>query len=189
MGISPLNLHGIAQHSRALSARAKLDKLMGTLINNVSNTCNIAAITLDDSKSASKNDDIHLEASQLERLHKTMKEKLVTAPYPEKIQILTLTLDAWSRKYCAEYFNVSECLVETTRELKRVGGILAKPTTKRIKKIHKKELTFLLPFMMNLVTKCMEKRTVSVLEIKSQSKNSWYDATCVKYMLYLSKKI
>ena len=31
MGISPVNLHGIAQHSRALSARAKLKKLVGTL--------------------------------------------------------------------------------------------------------------------------------------------------------------
>ena len=44
------------------------------------------------------------KVSQLDRLHKAMKERLVIAPYPENIQILTLASDAWSRKYCAEYF-------------------------------------------------------------------------------------
>ena len=62
-----------------------------------------------------------------------MKEKLVITPYSEKIQILTLAPDAWSRKYCAEYFSVSEYIVWTARKLKTVGGILAKPAPKRKK--------------------------------------------------------
>ena len=105
-----------------------------------------------DSKSAAKNDEIHPKASQSDRFHEAIKEKLVIAPCPEKIHILTLAPDAWSRKYCAEYFNLSEYLVRIARKLKKVGGILAIPSPKRGKKFHKKQL-ILLTFirMMNLV--------------------------------------
>ena len=59
-----------------------------------------------------------------------MTEKLTTAMHSERIQILTLTPDSWSRRYCAEHFNVSEYLVRTAKELKKVKGILAKPAQK-----------------------------------------------------------
>ena len=75
------------------------------------------------------------KASELDRLHNLMKKKLTTAMHCEKIQILTLAPDSWSRRYCAEHFNVSEYLVRTARELKKVKGILAKPGQKQGKVI------------------------------------------------------
>ena len=54
-----------------------------------------------------------------------MKEKLVTASNTEKLQILTLVPDSWSRKYCSEYFGVSEYLIRSARELKKTKGIPA----------------------------------------------------------------
>ena len=51
------------------------------------------------------------------------------------IQILTLVPDKWSRIYCSEYFNVFEYLVWTSHEIKKVGGILAKPAPKKGKTI------------------------------------------------------
>ena len=60
------------------------------------------------------------KASELDRLHNLMKENLTTTTYSEKIQILTLAPDSWSRRYCAEHFNVSEYLVRTARELKKI---------------------------------------------------------------------
>ena len=36
------------------------------------------------------------KASELYRLHNLMKEKLTTATYSEKMQILTLAPDSWS---------------------------------------------------------------------------------------------
>ena len=158
----------------------KLDKLVETLKTNISNAYSVAAATLDDSKSAAKNDEIYLRPSQLDRLHKAMQEKLV---------ICTIS-DACSRKYCTKCLSVSEYLVWTARELKKVDGILAKPSSKRGKKIHKKQLTSLLTFfrVMNLVAKWPLKRTVPVFEIRSKSKNAWYYATCMKYMLHLRKK-
>ena len=94
MCISPANLHGITQHSRASNTRAKMDKLVGTLKTIMLNVYSVGAATLDDSKSAAKNDEIHLKASQLDRSHEAMKETLVIASYHEKIQILTLVPDA-----------------------------------------------------------------------------------------------
>eukprot|EP00795_Rhopilema_esculentum_P004066 gene4066-20243_t len=122
MGISPVNLHGIAQHSRVLSARAKFDKVVGTLQTKLSSAYSVGVANLDNLNSATQNDEIHQKASELDRLHETMKEILVIARYPEQIQILTLAPDAWSRKYCVEYFNVSEYLVRTARELKKESG-------------------------------------------------------------------
>ena len=37
---------------------------------------------------------------------------------------------------CSEYLNVFECLVSISNEIKNVGGILAKPATKKMKKYH-----------------------------------------------------
>ena len=42
------------------------------------------------------------------RLHEALQEKLKTASYSERIQILTLVSDKWSRMYCSEYFDILE---------------------------------------------------------------------------------
>ena len=44
-------------------------------------------------------------------LHEAMQEKLKTASYSEKMQILTLEPDKWSPMYFSEYFNVFGGLV------------------------------------------------------------------------------
>ena len=37
----------------------------------------------------------------------------------------------WSRSYCSEYFNVFKYFVWASHEIKKVGGILAKPSPKK----------------------------------------------------------
>ena len=51
------------------------------------------------------------KVNDLVRLHKAMQEKLKIASYSERIQILTLVPEKWSRIHCSEYFNVFEYLV------------------------------------------------------------------------------
>ena len=51
------------------------------------------------------------------------------------MKILTLVPNKWSRMYCSEYFNVFECLVCTSHEIKKVAGILAKLAPKKGKTI------------------------------------------------------
>ena len=87
-----------------------------------------------ESDSYDKND-MQKKVNVLVRLHEAMQEKSKTASYSEPIQILTLVPDKWSRMYCSEYFNVFEYLVWTSHEVKKVGGILAKPAPIKLKSI------------------------------------------------------
>ena len=64
-------------------------------------------------------------AEDLVGLQAAIKEKLFTASNTEKLQMLTLVSDSWSRKYCSEYFGVSEYLIQSARELKQRKGIIA----------------------------------------------------------------
>ena len=75
------------------------------------------------------------KVNDLVRLLKAMQEKLKTASYSEQIQILTLVPNKWSRIYCSEYLNIFEYLLWTSHEIKKVGGILAKPAPKKGKAI------------------------------------------------------
>ena len=79
--------------------------------------------------------DMKEKVNDLVRLHKAIQEKLKTASYSEQIHILTLVPDKWSRMHCSEYFNVFEYLVWTSHEIKKLGGILAKPAPKKGKTI------------------------------------------------------
>ena len=106
MGISPLHLHGVAQHTQASSAKNKLDRaveVLETLIAYVVITDQLVS-----SESVHVISETEQKASELDRLLSLVKEKSTTATYSEKIQILTLTPDSWSHRYCAEHFNVSE---------------------------------------------------------------------------------
>ena len=71
------------------------------------------------------------KAGELDRLHATMKKKLVRYSNTENLQILNLVPDSWSRKYCTEYFGVSEYLIRSARELKQRKGILAQSFQKK----------------------------------------------------------
>ena len=143
MGISPVHLHGVAQHSQASTAKSKLDRAVEVLKTS-SDAHNVSTDQLASSESVNVISETEQKASELDRLHNLMKEKLTTAAYSEKIQILTLAPDSWSRRYCAEHFNVSEYLVRTARELKKIKGILAKPAQKQGKVISQNTIDLVL---------------------------------------------
>ena len=71
-----------------------------------------------------------------------------TASYSEKIPILTRIPDKWSQEYASKQFDVSEYLIkdETARELKKVGGILAKSAHKNGKTLSQETLNLVQSF-------------------------------------------
>ena len=75
--------------------------------------------------------DMQVKVSALVSSHEAIQEKLKTVSYSERIQILTLVPDKLSRMYRSEYFNISEYLVWSLYEIKKVGEILAKPAPKK----------------------------------------------------------
>ena len=109
--MSPVHLHGAPQHSRATSAKHKLDKVVDTYKSTISEAHEVSKDVLDTSDiSVFEESDAQGKAAELERLHDAMMEKLKTTLYPEKIQILTLIPDK-SREYASKRFDVSEYLI------------------------------------------------------------------------------
>ena len=96
VGMSPVNLHGVPQHSCATSTKQKLDKDVGMYKSTIAEAYYMSKDALDTSDSVFDTSDAQWKAAELERLHDAMREKLKTALYPEKIQILTSSPDKWS---------------------------------------------------------------------------------------------
>ena len=143
MGIFPVHLHGVGQHSWASTAKNKFDRAVEVLKASLSDAYVVSTDQLASSKSVNIFSETEQKASELDHLHNLMKEKLTTATYFVKIQILTLAPDSWSHQYCAEHY-VPEDLVKTTKELKKIKGILAKPAQKQGKVISQNTIDLVL---------------------------------------------
>ena len=59
------------------------------------------------------------KAADHDKLTLSMNEKIKEEDCKLKIQILTLTLESWTRKYASEYFQASEYLICIARILKK----------------------------------------------------------------------
>ena len=140
VGMSPVNLYGVLQHYHATSDKQKFYKVVDTYKSTIAETYDVSRDVLDTSNSVFEESDAQWKAAELERLHDAMREKLKTASYPEKIQILTLIPDKWSREYASKQFNVREYLIQIARELKKFGGILAKHVPKKGKTLPQETL-------------------------------------------------
>ena len=124
IGVSPVNIHGVAQHSRISNAKSKLKKVLNVYKENISAAYNVLDIEIEEPPPIYDRDTKN-KAEELDRLHAAMKDKLVIASNTEKLQILTLVRDSWLQKYCSEY------LIWSARELKQRKGILAQPSHKK----------------------------------------------------------
>ncbi|XP_066934504.1 uncharacterized protein [Clytia hemisphaerica] len=137
VGVSPVNLHSLPPHSRVNRAKEKLKTVMSKFEESISTVYNFPMEELKDSEPSNndKRETIDKKADEFDKLCTAIKEKLLISSYPEKVQLLTLAPDSWSREYCSKYFDVSEYLVRKARDLKRDSGILATPLPKKGKTI------------------------------------------------------
>ena len=105
---------------------------MKTLKSNTYKAYKVQVVCLKDSASDCYNkNDMKEKVNDIVMLHEVTQGKLKTASYSEEIQVLTLVPGKWSQMYYWEYLNVFEYLVWTSQEIKKVGGILAKPSPKK----------------------------------------------------------
>ena len=89
-GVSPVNIHGVAQHSRTSNTKGNL-KVLNVDKENVSLAYNVSDVE-NEELSPIYDRDTKNKAEELDRLHAAIKEKLVTASHKKKLQILTLVL-------------------------------------------------------------------------------------------------
>ena len=100
-----------------------MDKVVNMYKSTIAEAYNVNKDVLDTSDSIFEESDAQWKAAELEQLHDNMREKLKTALYLEKIQMLTLIPEKWSQQNASKQFDVSEYLIQTARELKNIGRI------------------------------------------------------------------
>ena len=145
VGVSLVNLHGVP-YSRATSAKQKLGKVVDAYKSTIAEAYNVSKDVLDTSDSVFEESDVQWKAAKLEQLRDAMREKLKTDSSAEKIQILTLIPDKWSRECAVKQFDVREYVILTAPGLKKVGGILAKPSPKKRKTLSQETLDLVQSF-------------------------------------------
>ena len=85
MGISPVHLHKVVQHSQASTAKNKLDRAVEVLKTSMSDAYVVSTDQLASSESVNVISETEQKASELDRLHNLTKENLTTATYSEKM--------------------------------------------------------------------------------------------------------
>ena len=129
---SPIKTHSFPKHRRVTYAKKKLSSVVNNLKSSFATAIGVEESLFavnEPPTSVDSNDTI--KARDLDALTEQIKEKLATASFQQKVQLLTLAPESWTIKYAAEYFQVSEYLVKRAQELKKQKGILAMPDKKK----------------------------------------------------------
>ena len=124
-GVSPIKPHGATKSRQLLAARNKLERLRIFHEKQDAKTLDSEVESIRTKTTTELNQEVQEKAYELDKLIILIKEKVMTSNKHKKVNLLTLTPDSWSRKKVAEFFNVSEYLVRSARELKKKKGILA----------------------------------------------------------------
>ena len=67
------------------------------------------------------------DSADIDKLMQQLKEKVATASWREKIKLLTIVPETWSRMKEADYFGITDHVVRRSRQLKKDKGILEDP--------------------------------------------------------------
>ena len=116
-GISPLKLHGATKSCQISTAKNKLKRAQQYHTERAAKVIGVStdAIVEDSCQQGNQERmDEKEKALELDKLHFLLKEKISSATRREKIKLLTLAPDSWSRERTAKFFNVSEYLVRTS---------------------------------------------------------------------------
>ena len=130
-GVSPIKLHGATKSRQITTTKEKLQQVKYF---HETQAARVIGVEVGKIREKGFEDEIRKEerekTAELDKLHFLLKEKIAASTKREKIRLLTLVPDSWSRKQAAKFFNVTEYLLRTAGRLKRERGILAEPERK-----------------------------------------------------------
>lgn len=134
LGCSPLKLHALPSHSKALYGKRKLEKVNRVLKEKVYRALDY---NVEDSDNSEVDMDVEIvkKAQDFDAMILLMKEKVANVGRSKKIQVLTLAPPSWPKEKIMLEFNVSEHIVRQARKLKNEKGILSIPEPKKGKLI------------------------------------------------------
>lgn len=134
INVSPLKLQSVATHSKKKYAKRKLKQAESQIKKKLSNVLKVEDVQNSedsDTESKLKLEETKSKCDDMDKLVELMKLKLNTnISKREKIQVLTIAPQSWSRKKVAQEFQVSEYMVRKARNLTIERGILAMPDRK-----------------------------------------------------------
>ena len=96
VGVSPINVHTVPQHSRPTRAKEKLKSVMEKYQESISDAYDVSVDVIKEKPKDDIQSETTKKADELDKLHIAMKKKLTPCSYPQKIQLLTLVPDSWS---------------------------------------------------------------------------------------------
>ncbi len=132
-GVSPLKLHGATKSRQISTAKNKLSRFQKY---HTEKAAKVLGVSTDAIEKTGHEQEEHgrmvdrEKASELDKLHFLLKEKIANSTRRDKIKYLTLAPDSWSRAHIASFFIVTEYQVRASRKLKREKGILEEPESK-----------------------------------------------------------
>ena len=111
-GQSPIKLLSLNRNSRARYGKRKLSS-----VNKDISKRRAVALDVPEQEVSHEKEEFEQKAQDLDILMEKVKEKIskVETTQSEKIQLLTLVPESWSRKSIMEYFHVTEYMVRTAR--------------------------------------------------------------------------
>ena len=131
---SPINLHSLPSHSKEPYAKRKMEALQASFSEKMSKVMKVDLAPPVETEKLPK--DVQEKIDDMDELIRLMKEKLQTCnTRREKIQVLTLAPNSWSRKKVAEEFNASDYAVRQARILLKEKGLMALPEPRKGKKL------------------------------------------------------
>lgn len=139
VGSSPIKLHSLNTRKKITACKKKIVIVKKRLIADISIATNLDESFLDDDDEAEtsilKSKKTKRDCSDYEMMLNALKEKFNEAQtsFDEKIQILTLMPESWSRSETRAFFGTKNCsdhAVKKAVDFKHKFGILAKPNRK-----------------------------------------------------------
>jgi len=139
VGGSPLKLHGLNNRKKVKACKRKVETVKKRLIADLSIATNLDQSFLDDDIDDAEvlsSKKFKQDSEEYDSMLNSLKSKFIDnhTTYDEKIQILTLLPESWSRSKTVNFFgtdNCSEYAVRKAVETRRNFGILGKPIRKQ----------------------------------------------------------
>lgn len=146
LGLTPIKLHTLSSRSKGSYYKRKVDNVTKAVKRKI-----LKALDYDVPSSDDEEEDTSMvkKAQDFDVMISLLKEKILSVGRSQKIQILTLAPESWSKEKVMKEFNVSEYMVRQARKLKREKGILAIPDPKKGKTLSENTIKLVTDFTTN----------------------------------------
>lgn len=146
LGLTPIKLHTLSSRSKGSYYKRKVDNVTKAVKRKISKALDYDVPSSDDEE---EDTSMVKKAQDFDVMICLLKEKILSVGRSQKIQILTLAPESWSKEKVMKEFNVSEYIVRQARKLKREKGILAIPDPKKGKTLSENTIKLVTDFYQN----------------------------------------